>query len=99
MLNSHPMEVELTENALVYHMLGGAIDMYFFAGPTPDDVLEQYTRIVGRPPLIESKYFGIYQSRFGYNTLKDVQEVVHQYEKNELPLDGIFLDIKYDLSI
>jgi hypothetical protein len=94
MLNSHPMEVELTSDALVYRMIGGVIDMYFFAGPTPDLVVEQYTRIVGRPPLVEAKFFGLHQCRYGYETLKHWQQVVDQFDKHQLPLDGVWFDIE-----
>lgn len=95
MLNSHPMEVELTEDALVYRMLGGAIDMYFFAGPTPDKVVEQYTRIIGRPPLMEPKFFGLHQCRYGYKTLEEWKMVVQGFEEHAIPLDGIWFDIEY----
>lgn len=97
MLNSHPMEVELTKTALVYRMLGGAIDLYFFAGPTPDQVIEQYTRIVGRPPLMEPKFFGLHQCRYGYERLEDWLAVVRKYEESGIPLDGIWFDIEYSL--
>ncbi|PJF18247.1 Alpha-glucosidase [Paramicrosporidium saccamoebae] len=95
MLNSHPMEVELTEDALVYRMLGGAIDMYFFAGPTPDQVVEQYTRIIGRPPLMEPKFFGLHQCRYGYKTLEEWKAIVKGFEEHSIPLDGIWFDIEY----
>lgn len=88
------MEIELTENSLVYRMIGGIIDLYFFAGPTPDAVLEQYTRIIGRPLLIEPKFFGLHQCRFGYKTLEDWRQVVKGFEDNDLPLDGIWFDIE-----
>lgn len=89
------MEVELTETSLVYHMLGGIIDMYFFAGPSADQVIEQYTRVIGRPPLYEPKFFGLHQCRFGYKTLQDWQRVIAGFEAHKLPLDGIWFDIEY----
>lgn len=94
MRNCHPMEIELTEDSLTYHMLGGTIDLYFFAGPTADQVIEQYTRIVGRPPLYEPKFFGFHQCRFGYKTLQDWKTVVKGFEASKLPLDGIWFDIE-----
>lgn len=94
MLNSHPTEVELTEDSLVYRMLGGRVDLYVFAGPTPDNVIEQYTRLIGRPPLIGPSFLGLHQCRFGYRTLAEWKQVVEGYEKEHLPLDGVWLDIE-----
>lgn len=95
MKNSAPMEVELTEDALIYHLTGGEIELYFLAGPTPDDVVEQYTRIVGRPPMIEPKYLGFHQCRYGYTQLSDWRAVVDNFDRHGLPLDGIWFDIEY----
>lgn len=88
------MEVELTSNSLTYHILGGTIDIYFFAGPTPDMVIEQYTRIIGRPPLIEPKFFGFHQCRYGYTTLNAWREVLASFDEHGLPLDGVWFDIE-----
>lgn len=88
------MEVDLKEDSLIFKMIGGRIDLYFFAGPTPDQVIEQYTRIIGRPPLIEPKFFGLHQSRYGYRTLDHWKAVVEGFDRHQLPLDGIWFDIE-----
>ena len=36
---------------LVYRTIGGLLDMYFFPGPTPEDVVKQYLALIGRPML------------------------------------------------
>ena len=32
-----------------YRALGGTFDFYFFSGPRPVDVVEQYTKFIGLP--------------------------------------------------
>lgn len=93
-LTANPMEVDLGEDYLVYRLIGGQVDLYFFAGPTPDDVIEQYTRVVGRPPLYNPRFLGLHQCRFGYRTLGAWAEVVRGFEEAQLPLEGIWFDIE-----
>ena len=88
------MEVEITEDSLVYRMIGGIVDLYIFAGPTPDAVIESYTRLIGRPPLFDPRIFGFHQSRYGYASLKVWKENVENFAKAKLPLDGIWFDIE-----
>lgn len=94
MLTAHPMEVDLGTDHLVYRMIGGEIDLYVFAGPTPDDVVRQFTQIVGRPPLYNPRFLGLHQCRYGYRTLKEWMEVVGEFERARLPLEGIWFDIE-----
>ncbi len=41
--------------AITYRTIGGVLDFYFFMGPTPNDVVEQYTNV--RPFLFPIKKF------------------------------------------
>jgi alpha-glucosidase (family GH31 glycosyl hydrolase) len=49
LMNSHGMDIVLTQTQISYRVIGGVLDFYFFMGPTPHAVLEQLTSIVGRP--------------------------------------------------
>uniref|UniRef100_A0A914RN31 Glycoside hydrolase family 31 N-terminal domain-containing protein n=1 Tax=Parascaris equorum TaxID=6256 RepID=A0A914RN31_PAREQ len=59
-LNSNAQEVVLGPAPhLVYRTIGGNIDLYFFPGPKPDDVIRQYHIFIGKPFM--PAYWG-----FGY---------------------------------
>ena len=52
LMNSNGMDVTLLRNSLTFKTTGGIIDLYIFSGPTPKDVVSQYTYIVGRPAMV-----------------------------------------------
>lgn len=75
-------------------MLGGPIDLFFFAGPTPLDVIQQYTGIIGRPAMFDFRILGFHQSRYGYKNISKIEEVIKRFEEEKIPLDTIWLDIE-----
>eukprot|EP00735_Rhodelphis_limneticus_P000780 TRINITY_DN11307_c0_g1::TRINITY_DN11307_c0_g1_i1::g.745::m.745 TRINITY_DN11307_c0_g1::TRINITY_DN11307_c0_g1_i1::g.745 ORF type:complete len:956 (+),score=271.53,sp/O04893/AGLU_SPIOL/35.44/1e-153,Glyco_hydro_31/PF01055.21/6.7e-148,Trefoil/PF00088.13/5.5e-14,Trefoil/PF00088.13/5.4e+03,Gal_mutarotas_2/PF13802.1/0.002,Gal_mutarotas_2/PF13802.1/5.1e+03,Gal_mutarotas_2/PF13802.1/7.8e+03 TRINITY_DN11307_c0_g1_i1:28-2868(+) len=95
LLNSNPMDVVAMPDAMYFKPIGGILDMYVFAGPTPADVVQQYHRVIGAPSLPPRWSLGFHQSRYGYKTLQQLKDVVASFEKNALPLDTIWVDIDY----
>jgi len=69
--------------------------VYFFTGPTPADVLRQYTTLTGHMPLPARWTLGHHQCRWGYQTQQDVLDVAAKLRERRHPNDGIWLDIDY----
>lgn len=42
---------------LEYNVLGGVLDFYFLAGPTPGEVARQFSEVVGRSAMMP--YWGL----------------------------------------
>ncbi|WP_338753242.1 glycoside hydrolase family 31 protein [Bacillus sp. FJAT-52991] len=74
---------------------GGELDYYVIAGPSPKDVVSQYTRLTGKMALPPKWALGYHQSRYSYKTEAEVHELVHTFQEKEIPLDAIYLDIHY----
>jgi alpha-glucosidase (family GH31 glycosyl hydrolase) len=46
-MNSNAMEYELLPNpGLVYRVTGGILDFYVFLGPEPENVIQQFTKVI-----------------------------------------------------
>ncbi len=74
---------------------GGNLDYYFFYGPDPKRVVEQFTQLVGRMPLPPLFALGYQQCRYSYYPESQVREIAAEFRKRRIPADVIYLDIDY----
>src|SRR5256714_989453 len=74
---------------------GGELNYYFFAGPEPKKVVEEYTALVGRSPLPPLWSLGYQQSRYSYYPETRVREIANLLREKKIPADVIYLDIDY----
>ncbi|KAL0483373.1 lysosomal alpha-glucosidase [Acrasis kona] len=98
LLNSNAQDVIIKDTprpTLNLITIGGVIDLFFFLGPQPSDVIQQYHQVIGTPFLPPFWSLGWHQCRYGYKSLAELQTVVNKYKENELPLDTIWSDIDY----
>ena len=99
-LNSNAMEASYHHddkqgNTIGIQITGGIIDMYFFSGKTPSDVIKAYQEVIGKPMLIPYWSLGFHNCRWGYENLDYVKEVVSNYSSANIPLETQWLDIDY----
>ncbi len=83
------------EDQLEILTLGEELDYYIFTGPTPAAVVEQLTRLTGRPLLPPLWAMGFHQSRWSYGSDDAVQKIADTFRARQIPLDVIHLDIDY----
>ena len=74
---------------------GDSLIVYFFVGPTPADVLRQYTELTGRMPLPPSWALGYHQCRWSYASEQQVRQLATRLRDRAHPCDAIWLDIDY----
>jgi len=74
---------------------GGCLNYYYIAGESMAEVLKGYTYLTGTCPLPQKWTLGYHQSRWGYVTQEDVEEIASSMRKNDIPCDVIHFDIDY----
>lgn len=98
LLNSNGMDIKINDTDgqyLEYDTLGGILDFYFLAGPSPIEVAQQISEVVGKPVMMAYWTFGFHNCRYGYRDVYEVAEVVYNYSQANIPLETMWTDIDY----
>ena len=79
---------------------GGDIDLFLLLGPTPADVLRQYTLLTGRSAMPRRQALGFSMTTMYYCELerdcdREIEQVVDAFAANGLPLDNFWLGSGY----
>jgi len=74
---------------------GGEINYYFFAGPEPKKIVQEFADMVGHTPLPPLWTLGFQQSRYSYYPESRAYEIVKRMRDDKIPCDAIYFDIDY----
>ena len=79
-------EVELQPlPAITYRTIGGVLDFYIFLGPTADNVIQQYTAVIGRPMMPPYWSLGFQLCKYGYNSAANLKDVINRNRQLGIP--------------
>ncbi len=80
-------EFENDQAMLTYRTIGGILDVIFFAGPRPEDVIRQYQTVIGNPYMPPYWALGFQLCRYGYDTLANMKGAMQRTLDAKIPLD------------
>lgn len=79
------LNVQFDEGMLRYYLCFGSLQT----------ALERYSDLTGKPPLPPQWSLGFHQSRWGYRSEQDIKSVLQGFNKHDLPISAVHLDIDY----
>uniref|UniRef100_A0A671L8G9 alpha-glucosidase n=1 Tax=Sinocyclocheilus anshuiensis TaxID=1608454 RepID=A0A671L8G9_9TELE len=96
LMNSNAMEVTIQPApAVTFRTIGGVLDFYILVGETPEAVVDEFTKLIGRPFIPPYWSLGFQLSRWDYGSLEEVKKVVERNRQADLPYDVQYTDIDY----
>ena len=74
---------------------GADLDVYIISADTPLEAVREFRALIGKSYIPPLWAFGYQQSRWSYHNSEAVDRVIESYNKAEIPLDCVYLDIDY----
>ena len=81
------------DNTLTYETISGRKTYQVIVGDSWTDLIENYTDLTGKQPLLPRWALGNFSSRFGYHSQEEVENTIRKFEQNGVPVDAIILDL------
>jgi alpha-glucosidase/alpha-D-xyloside xylohydrolase len=94
-LTSNAADIVLYPESYQLRLTGGMVDLFVFAGPGPEQVVQQFHTVVGAPFFPPLWSLGFHQCRYGFEDVGEVNFVLDQFESEAIPVDVIWVDIDY----
>ena len=87
----HPDVTTMPAPGLTLRTIGGNLEFFVFFGPTPEQVVQQYTALIGRPFMPAYWSLGFQISRWGYRNTDHIKEVIDRTKFAGIPHVRIIL--------
>ncbi|MHB1147638.1 MAG: glycoside hydrolase family 31 protein [Lutibacter sp.] len=81
------------DNSLKYETISGRKTYQVVAGDSWQDLIDQYTSLTGKQPMIPRWALGNFSSRFGYHSQQETINTIDKFLEEEIPVDAIILDL------
>jgi oligosaccharide 4-alpha-D-glucosyltransferase len=80
-------------NVLQYQTINGRKTYQVIASDIWPDLINQYTTLTGKQPMIPRWALGNFSSRFGYHSEKEVLNTIDAFKRDSIPVDAVIIDL------
>lgn len=81
------------DNTLTYETISGRKTYQIVVGDSWMDIMDNYTDLTGKQPMLPRWAMGNFSSRFGYHSQQETLETIAKFKKDSIPVDAIILDL------
>ncbi len=81
------------DNTLTYETISGRKTYQVIVGNSWLDIIDNYTNLTGKQPMLPRWALGNFSSRFGYHSQQEVEGTINEFKKENIPVDAIILDL------
>lgn len=81
------------DNTITYETISGRKTYQFVAGETWYDIIDNYTKLTGKQPMLPRWALGNFSSRFGYRSQQETLKTISKFREENIPVDAIILDL------
>jgi len=98
LLNAFPSRwhIDPRRRSVSVQARGGSADYILIFGDSPKEILETYTGLTGRPPLLPRWAFGLWGTGYPQEHQDRVVQLARQHRQHDIPLDVIILDYHWE---
>lgn len=68
------------------------MDYFITAGDTPAEIMEQFSAVTGRTPMMPEYGLGYWQCKLRYRNQEEILSVAREHKRRGLPMDAIVVD-------
>ncbi len=80
-------------NTLTYETISGRKTYQVIVGDSWYDLIDNYTDLTGKQPMLPRWALGNFSSRFGYHSEKETRNTINKFKKEKIPVDAVILDL------
>lgn len=81
------------DNTLTYQTISGRKTYQIIVGDSWLDIVDNYTNLTGKQPMLPRWALGNFSSRFGYHSQKETLATIQKFKADSIPVDAIILDL------
>ncbi|MGR7813132.1 TIM-barrel domain-containing protein [Lacinutrix undariae] len=81
------------DNTLTYQTISGRKTYQIIVGDSWLDIVDNYTNLTGKQPMLPRWVLGNFSSRFGYHSQKETLATIQKFKADSIPVDAIILDL------
>lgn len=81
------------DNTLAYETISGRKTYQLIVGENWYNLLDNYTNLTGKQPMLPRWALGNFSSRFGYHSQNEVEMTINKFKEEKIPVDAVVLDL------